>query len=211
MRSSMCWPAWSCWPASARSFGPSAGAEAAPVPPSGPQGPRRGPPQPTGHPGNAVVPAGGPRPLPAHLPGPAEYPRRRAGVAGPPPEAPPQGPPAGGRPAAPSWTGRRRSCPAVPKSWGSWPAVWTSSTSAAEPPPSPQPEPQSSAEPCAWPPVRRRGPHGTDSPSAPRDLPVESPGALFLPFRCPVGQKNSCKRKNAPNFPENTLSFSSCL
>ena len=120
--------------------------------------------------------------------------------------------PAGrGRPAAPSWTGRRRSCPAVPKSWGSWPAVWTSSTSAAEPPPSPQPEPQSSAEPCAWPPVRRRGPHGTDSPSAPRDLPVESPGALFLPFRCPVGQKNSCKRKNAPNFPENTLSFSSCL
>lgn len=63
-------------------LGPPPGRKPHPVPPSGPQGPRRGPPQPTGHPGNAVVPAGGPRPLPAHLPGPAEYPRRRAGVAG---------------------------------------------------------------------------------------------------------------------------------
>lgn len=39
-------------------LGPPPGRKPHPVPPSGPQGPRRGPPQPTGHPGNAVVPAG---------------------------------------------------------------------------------------------------------------------------------------------------------
>ena len=64
-------------------------------------------------------------------------------VAGPPPEAPPQGPPAGGDlPRLPDRAAAE--LPGCAQELGSWPAVWTSSTSAAEPPPSPQPEPQSS-------------------------------------------------------------------
>ena len=180
-------------------------------PPSGPQGPRRGPPQPTGHPGNAVVPAGGPRPLPAHLPGPAEYPRRRAGVAGPPPEAPPQGPPAGGdlpRLPGPGGGGAARLCP---RAGGAGPLSGPALLRRRSPRLLPSPSLRAPPSPAPGLPSAGEARTALTPPSAPRDLPVESPGALFLPFHCPVGQKNSCKRKNASNFPENTLSFSSCL